>query len=30
MSEWRTFALVDLPQDPPKPSGGIAFLGWLK
>jgi hypothetical protein len=30
MREWQTFAIVDLPQDPPKPSGGIAFLGWFK
>jgi hypothetical protein len=30
MREPQTFALVDVPQDTPKPSSGIAFLSWLK
>ncbi len=30
MHEPQTFALVNVPQDPPQPSSGIAFLSWLK
>jgi hypothetical protein len=30
MTEPQTFVSIALPHDPPRPSDGIAFLGWLR
>ncbi len=30
MTEPQTFVSIALPRDPPRPSAGIAFLGWLR